>query len=80
MMIKRTLITPMQKPDKNHSTNMIRICGVCQTQLTPKNTGPLQWLQPDCNECTDKQQDTQSNDHNRHRGLIIKDGRVIGLI
>lgn len=32
----------------------IRICGKCGVELNKENTGELQWLQPDCNECTKK--------------------------
>lgn len=38
----------------DNKNNLIRICGICRTTLNPKNTGPLEWLQPDCNECTIK--------------------------
>lgn len=34
--------------------NLVRTCGRCQITLNKKNTGPLQWLQPDCNDCTEK--------------------------
>lgn len=37
----------------SESENLIRVCGNCQVQLTPKNTGDLKWLQPNCNDCTD---------------------------
>jgi len=52
---KRTLVTPMQTHDNDRLRNMVRICGVCQVTLGPQNTGPLKWLQPDCNDCTKKQ-------------------------
>ena len=32
---------------------LIRICGVCSKQLTKENTSNLQWLQPNCNYCTE---------------------------
>lgn len=38
-----------------HKPKLIRICGMCSAILTPKNTGALAWFQPDCNDCTKKQ-------------------------
>lgn len=29
-----------------------RTCGQCGERLHSENTGPLKWLQPDCNRCT----------------------------
>lgn len=34
--------------------NLKRICGRCGIELTKENTGGLQWLQPACNDCTNK--------------------------
>lgn len=31
-----------------------RICGQCHVVLSNKNTGELGSLQPDCNDCTEK--------------------------
>ncbi len=33
---------------------MTRICGSCLKPLTKENTGELGYLQPNCNDCTQK--------------------------
>lgn len=53
--IMRTIITPVITPTENRMGTLVRICGRCQKTLGPHNTGGLAWLQPDCNECTEKQ-------------------------
>lgn len=32
--------------------NLSIICGKCGITLNKNNTGPLGWLQPNCNRCT----------------------------
>ena len=46
----------------NMPDRIARICGQCHVLLSKENTGELGGLQPDCNDCTNKDKEQQCSE------------------